>query len=91
MQGGVKGELNLGKLISKRARVIGTALRGRPVAGPSGKSAVVAAVAASVWPMMADGRVRPVIGARMPIEQAAEAHRLLSSGRVAGKIVLTVT
>jgi NADPH2:quinone reductase len=91
MQGGVKGELNLGKLISKRARVIGTALRGRPVTGPSGKSAVVAAVAASVWPMMADGRVRPVIGARMPIEQAAEAHRLLSSGRVTGKIVLTVT
>jgi putative PIG3 family NAD(P)H quinone oxidoreductase len=90
MQGGIKGELNLGKLIGKRTRVIGTALRGRPVSGPNGKSAVVAAVAKSVWPMIADGRVRPVIGARMPIEQAAEAHRLLSSGQVTGKIVLTV-
>jgi NADPH2:quinone reductase len=90
MQGGIKGELNLGKLIGKRARVIGTALRGRPTAGPSGKSAIVEAVVKSVWPMIADGRVRPVIGARMPIEQAAEAHQLLSSGNVTGKIVLTV-
>jgi putative PIG3 family NAD(P)H quinone oxidoreductase len=90
MQGGVMGELNLGKLVGKRARVIGTALRGRPVDGPNGKSAIVESVVTSVWPMIADGRVRPVIGARMPIEQAAEAHRLLSSGQVTGKIVLTV-
>lgn len=90
MQGGVKGELNLGKLVSKRARVIGTALRGRPVDGPHGKSVIVAAVVESVWPMIADGRVRPVIGARMPIQEAAEAHRMLSAGRVTGKIVLTL-
>jgi putative PIG3 family NAD(P)H quinone oxidoreductase len=90
MQGGMKGELNLGKLLSKRAHVIGTTLRGRPATGPNSKSAVAAAVVASVWPMIADGRVRPVIGARMPIQQAAEAHRLLSSGQVAGKIVLTL-
>jgi putative PIG3 family NAD(P)H quinone oxidoreductase len=91
MQGGVTGELNLGKLVGKRARVIGTALRGRPVTGPNGKSAIVEAVTTSVWPMIADGRVRPVIGAHIPIQQAAEAHRLLSSGRVTGKIVLAVT
>lgn len=90
MQGGVKGELNLGKLVAKRARVIGTALRGRPVTGPSGKSAIVEAVTTSVWPMIASGRVRPVIGAHVPIQQAAEAHRLLSSGQVTGKIVLTL-
>lgn len=90
MQGGVKGELNIAKLLSKRAGVIGTTLRGRPATGPSSKSAVVAATVNSVWPMIADGRVRPVIGARLPIQQAAEAHRLLSSGQVTGKIVLTV-
>jgi NADPH2:quinone reductase len=90
MQGGVKGELNLGKLIGKRARVIGTALRGRPLAGPHGKAAIAEAVTASAWPMIADGRVKPVIGARLPIDRAAEAHRLLSSGEVAGKVVLTV-
>jgi putative PIG3 family NAD(P)H quinone oxidoreductase len=90
LQGGVVGELNLGKLVGKRASVIGTALRGRPADGPNGKRAIVESVVTSVWPMIADGHVRPVIGARMPIAQAAEAHRLLSSGRVTGKVVLTV-
>ncbi|MEB3065297.1 NAD(P)H-quinone oxidoreductase [[Mycobacterium] zoologicum] len=90
MQGGVKGELNIGKLLAKRAGVIGTTLRGRPVEGPHGKGAVVAAVAEKVWPMLADGRIKPVIGASLPIAQAAEAHRLLASGEVAGKVVLTV-
>ena len=91
MQGGVKGELNLGKLMAKRARVIGTTLRGRPVSGPNSKSEIVQAVTASVWPMIADGRVRPIIGAHMPIQQAADAHQLLVSGKVSGKIVLTVS
>lgn len=90
MQGGVMGELNIGKLVSKRLRVIGTTLRGRPTTGPNSKSEVVAAVTDSVWPMIAGGRVRPVIGARLPIQKAAEAHQLLSSGEVTGKIVLTV-
>ena len=90
MQGGVKGELNLGKLLAKRARVIGTTLRGRPVSGPNSKTEIVQAVMASVWPMIADGRVRPIIGTRLPIQQAADAHRQLVSGKVSGKIVLTL-
>ena len=90
MQGGVKGELNIGKLMSKRAHVIGTTLRGRPTNGPNSKSEVVAAVKESVWPMIADGRVRPVIGERLPIQEAAEAHRQLQAGEVTGKIVLMV-
>lgn len=90
MQGGVRGELNLGKLIAKRAGVVGTALRSRPVDGPGGKSAIVAQVVANVWPMIADGRVRPVIGAEFPVEQAEAAHELLASGGVVGKILLRV-
>jgi putative PIG3 family NAD(P)H quinone oxidoreductase len=90
MQGGAMGELNLGKLLSKRARVIGTTLRARPVSGPNSKSPIVAAVTASVWPMIADGQVRPITGARMPVQQAADAHQLLVSGKVSGKILLTV-
>jgi NADPH2:quinone reductase len=90
MQGGVKGELNIAKLLSKRAHVIGTTLRGRPTNGPNSKSEVVAAVTESIWPMIADGRVRPIIGARLPIQDAAEAHRLLNAGEVTGKVVLTV-
>ncbi len=90
MQGGVAAELNIAKLMGKRARVIGTTLRARPVSGPNSKSAIVEAVTASVWPMIADGRIRGVIGARLPIQQAAEAHQLLVSGKVSGKIILTV-
>jgi putative PIG3 family NAD(P)H quinone oxidoreductase len=90
LQGGVKGELNIGKLLAKRAGVIATALRSRPVDGPAGKGVIVADVVANVWPMIADGRVRPIVGAVLPIEQAAEAHRLLSSGEVTGKVVLRV-
>ena len=90
MQGGTTAELNLGKLLVKRAGVIATALRGRPVDGPAGKGVIVAEVVKNVWPMIADGRVRPVVGAVLPIEEATEAHRLLSSGEVTGKVLLRV-
>jgi putative PIG3 family NAD(P)H quinone oxidoreductase len=90
MQGGVKGELNLGKLLGKRVRIIGTTLRARPVTGPNSKTEIVQAVTVSVWPMIAEGRVRPVIGARIPIEQAGDAHEQLVAGKVTGKVVLTV-
>ena len=90
MQGGIKGELNVAKLLGKRGGVIATTLRGRPVQGPSSKSEVVSEVVANVWPMFADGRVRPIIGAEFPIEQAAAAHELLDSGDVSGKVLLRV-
>lgn len=90
MQGGTTGELNIGKLLAKRAGVIATALRSRPVDGPAGKGAIVAEVVAHVWPMIVAEKVRPVIGATLPIDQATEAHRLLKSSEVTGKVVLTV-
>jgi putative PIG3 family NAD(P)H quinone oxidoreductase len=90
MQGGITAELNIGKLLAKRARIIGTTLRRRPVSGPNSKGEIVQAVTASLWPMIADGRVREIIGARMPIQQAGDAHQQLVSGKVTGKIVLTV-
>jgi len=89
-QGGLKAELNFGKLMAKRAGVISTALRSRPLDGPSGKSAIVASVVENVWPMVADGRVRPIIGAELPVEQASDAHRLLESGDAHGKVLLRV-
>ena len=90
LQGGLTAELNIGALIAGRLSVIGTALRGRPVGGPHGKAVIVEQVVASVWPMIAAGRVRPVIGARLPMQQAGEAHRLLASGETSGKILLTL-
>lgn len=91
LQGGIKGELNLGKLIAKRAGVIGTALRTRPVTGPGGKAEIVAAVVANVWPLIAAGQVRPIVGAEFPIDRAQDAQRLLASGEVSGKVLLRLT
>ncbi|WP_024447316.1 NAD(P)H-quinone oxidoreductase [Mycolicibacterium iranicum] len=90
MQGGAKGELNIGKLLAKRGSVIATALRSRPVTGPGGKSDIVAAVTTEAWPLVADGLVRPVIGAEFPVTEAKAAHELLASGDVSGKVVLRV-
>lgn len=90
MQGGIKADLVIAKLMAKRAAVIGTTLRARPVDGPSGKGAIVSEVVQHVWPMIADGRVRPIIGAELPAEQATEAHELLASGAVSGKVLLRV-
>ncbi|KWX22555.1 NAD(P)H-quinone oxidoreductase [Mycolicibacterium wolinskyi] len=90
MQGGITAELNIAKLLAKRAGVIATSLRPRPVDGPGGKGEIVAAVRENVWPLIAEGRVKPIIGAELPIEQAQRAHELLASGEVSGKILLTV-
>lgn len=91
MQGGLKAECNIGALISKRLQVIGTALRGRPIEGAHGKCHIVDATVKSVWPLIEAGTVRPIIGARFPIQQAAEAHRILASGETFGKILLSVS
>jgi putative PIG3 family NAD(P)H quinone oxidoreductase len=88
MQGGTKGELDLGKLLRKRGAVIATALRSRPV---EGKAAICAAVVEHVWPLVADGTVRPIIGARIPLAEAGRAHALMESGESSGKILLTVS
>ena len=90
MQGGAKAELNIAKLLAKRGGVIATALRARPVEGPGGKSDIVARVVDDVWPMVADGLVRPVIGAEFPVAEAQAAHELLASGDVSGKVLLRV-
>jgi NADPH:quinone reductase-like Zn-dependent oxidoreductase len=85
MQGGTRGELDLGQLMYKRASVRGSTLRARPLAD---KAAVVAAVRAEVWPLVAAGAVRPVIQAVLPLAAAAEAHRLMDGNAHIGKILL---
>ncbi|MET9063633.1 NAD(P)H-quinone oxidoreductase [Streptosporangium sandarakinum] len=85
MQGGSKGELNLGALLAKRASVHGTTLRARPV---DEKGAIVRGVVENVWPLVDAGVIRPVIHARVPMSEAAEAHRLIETGEHVGKILL---
>ncbi len=85
--GGRKAELDLGRLLAKRGSVIATSLRARPAAE---KAAIVAAVRERVWPLVAAGQVRPIVHQRFPLEQAAEAHRLMESSSHIGKILLEV-
>ncbi|WP_121257559.1 NAD(P)H-quinone oxidoreductase [Nocardioides ferulae] len=87
MQGGTKGELDIARLLAKRGAVIATSLRARPVGE---KAAICASVVEHVWPLVAEGRVRPVVHGTMPLEQVADAHRLMADSGHIGKIVLTV-
>ncbi|MGH3424443.1 MAG: NAD(P)H-quinone oxidoreductase [Nocardioidaceae bacterium] len=86
MQGGVKGELNLGALLGKRAAVMATSLRARP---PEEKAAIVAAMVEHVWPLLADGTVRPVVHTTVPLEDVRRAHQILDESSHIGKVVLT--
>ena len=88
MQGGTKAELDLGKLLRKRASVAATALRSRPVGGPGGKAEIVAAVRREVWPDVERGVVRPVVDRRLPMSRAAEAHALIEASDHIGKVLL---
>jgi putative PIG3 family NAD(P)H quinone oxidoreductase len=88
MQGGTRAELDLGKLLAKRASVAATALRSRPLAGPGGKAEIVAAVRAHVWPDVERGVVRPVVDRRLPMSRAAEAHRVVEASEHIGKVLL---
>ncbi|MGW4128329.1 NAD(P)H-quinone oxidoreductase [Amycolatopsis japonica] len=85
MQGGVKGELNIGKLMGKRASVFGAGLRSRPLAQ---KAAIVTDVRERLWPLVEQGSVKPIVGQVVPMAEAASAHRALEEGTVFGKVLL---
>jgi putative PIG3 family NAD(P)H quinone oxidoreductase len=87
LQGGTKGELNLGALLAKRGAITATSLRGRPL---EEKAAIVAAVREHVWPLIEAGLVRPVVDRTFPMRDAAEAHRVVERSEHVGKVVLTV-
>lgn len=87
LQGGARGELDLGALLRKRGAVIATSLRARPLAE---KAAIVSAVREHVWPLIESGRVRPVVHATMPLAEAARAHQMLAESTHVGKVVLTL-
>jgi putative PIG3 family NAD(P)H quinone oxidoreductase len=84
---GAKAEINFANLMMKRQTITGSTLRPRSVAE---KGAIARALEEKVWPMLAADQVRPVIHATFPLEQAADAHRLMESSAHLGKIVLMV-
>ncbi|WP_340685859.1 NAD(P)H-quinone oxidoreductase [Amycolatopsis coloradensis] len=85
MQGGVKGELNIGKVMGKRASLYGAGLRSRPL---EQKAAIVADVRERLWPLVEQGSVKPIVGQVVPMAEAAAAHRALEDGTVFGKVLL---
>ena len=86
--GGASGELPIGLLMGKRARVIGTTLRSRPT---EGKRAILEATHELVWPLLASGALRLPVHHRLPLERAAEAHAILREGGHLGKVLLQVS
>ncbi|WP_018762376.1 NAD(P)H-quinone oxidoreductase [Arthrobacter sp. 135MFCol5.1] len=87
LQGGTKGELDLGLLLKKRAAVVATALRPRPVAE---KGAIMSAVRDAVWPLIVDGRIRPLVAKTFPLDQVSAAHSYFDSGDHVGKVLLVM-
>ena len=87
LQGGAKAELDLGQLLRKRAAIIATALRPRPV---EEKTVIMNAVRDAVWPMLTDGRIRPLVAKTFPLDQVAAAHAYFDSGDHVGKVLLVM-
>ncbi len=86
VQAGPKATVNVTWIMLKRLTHTGSTLRARPVAE---KAAIARAVEAEVWPLIAEGTVKPVIYRRFPLTEAAAAHALMETSTHIGKIVLT--
>jgi NADPH2:quinone reductase len=84
---GPKAEVNFSRLMMKRLTHTGSTLRPRTIAEKAG---IARELEEKVWPLLTEGRCKPVIHARFPLAQAAEAHALMESNAHIGKIVLTV-
>ncbi|TNF82712.1 MAG: NAD(P)H-quinone oxidoreductase [Gammaproteobacteria bacterium] len=87
LMGGAEASVNLGLMMVKRQRIIGSTLRARSVAA---KSAVMDALQAEIWPHIERGSIKPVIDAVIPIEEAERAHALVAADQTFGKVVMTV-
>jgi putative PIG3 family NAD(P)H quinone oxidoreductase len=87
LQGGTRAELDLGAVLAKRLSVLGSTLRSRPLAD---KAAICASVVEHVWPLLAEGRVRPVVHERVPLAEATRAHRAVEASEHVGKVLLVV-
>jgi NADPH:quinone reductase len=85
VQRGATAEINVAQVMRRRLMLTGSTLRPRPVAF---KSLVAEELAREVWPLVEQGRLKPVIDTTFPLAEAAEAHRRMEAGDHVGKIVL---
>ncbi|WP_194892673.1 NAD(P)H-quinone oxidoreductase [Catenulispora pinisilvae] len=87
LQGGVKGEVNLNNLLRKWGTISATTVRAR---SSEEKAQIVAAARDAVWPLIEQGRFRVIVDRVLPVDQAAEAHRVIEDSGHIGKVVLDV-
>ena len=85
--GGAKANVDLGQVLRRRLTISGSTLRPRPV---TFKAAIAWRLQEKVWPLIEEGKIRPVIFKTFPLTQAAQAHALMESSTHVGKIVLQV-
>jgi NADPH:quinone reductase-like Zn-dependent oxidoreductase len=86
--GGAKGDADLGTILRKRLTLIGTVLRSRPV---EEKIDLVQSFARTMLPLLAAGRLHPVVDRVVPFEDAASAHAAMERNENFGKIVLRMS
>jgi NADPH:quinone reductase-like Zn-dependent oxidoreductase len=87
LMGGGATNVNVGLLLTKRVRWIGTTLRARPI---EEKAALTRRFASEMLPLFDDGRLRPIIDRRYPLERIAEAHEAMGANANTGKILIDV-
>ena len=85
LQGGAQTEIDLSRLMRKRITLTGSTLRARPV---DEKGRIIEAFVRRFGPELVTGAIRPIIDRVLPMEEVAEAHRLLAAGEIFGKLVL---
>lgn len=85
--GGSKAKIDMSQVLMRRLTITGSTLRPRPA---SFKAAIAGALRQRIWPLLESKAIRPVLHQTFPLEQAADAHRLMESGAHIGKIVLAL-
>ena len=87
LQGGLRAEVDLNTMLSRRLSLIATTLRSRPV---EQKAEIARRAVEDLWPGFAGGTLRPVIDRVLPLSEVVEAHRAMQQGGIVGKVVLRV-
>ena len=87
LMGGAKASINLGLLMMKRLRIIGSTLRAQPV---TKKTEIMNNLKENVWPLLESGDIKPIIDTVIPIEEVDKAHKLMESNQTFGKVILKV-
>lgn len=85
VQGGAKAQINMAQVMTRRLTLTGSTLRARSV---TFKALLAGEILETVWPLVGEGKLRPIMDQAFPLDQAAAAHARMEAGHHIGKIVL---